>query len=300
MAELVPAGAWDTHIHVFDPDRFPYAAERSYTPKAAPISEYPVQIVGCRKIVIVQASIQGNSAAPLIDVLKKQHTECLNLTLRGLATLDLSKITDAELDALHDAGVRGVRFHKMAWGHGAQDVGMAILEDIEAAAKRLARIGWIIDIFCPLAAWAAMAEGLRNLDSRIRIVADHLGGSFPGDDESDNFQVLLQLVREKRIFVKLSAFERLYHGHAAGMNALEPIVKAIVDAGPDQVLFGTDWPHTGLGASRKGKSDERRLNEVEGFRDLSVGEHVRKLREWTPDDGTWVKLFVSNAERLFN
>ena len=300
MTELVPEGAWDTHIHVFDPEKFPYAPKRSYTPKAAQMSEYPTNVTGCRKIVIVHASMQGSSPAPLVASMKLQETELVDCTLRGLATIDPHNITDAELDTLHKQGVRGTRFHKMAWGHGAQSGGADIMKDIQAAADRIARLGWIIDVFCPVGVWAHMADFIRNLDPRIKVLADHFGGTFPGEEKSEDFQVFLQLVKEKRVSVKLSGFERLYHGHAGKMDVLEPIARAIIEAGPDQIVFGSDWPHTQLGEARKGKTDEQRLNEIEGFRDVPDEEHIRTLRRWIKDDSVWHKLFVINSEKMFN
>jgi predicted TIM-barrel fold metal-dependent hydrolase len=103
---LVPEGVWETHIHTFDPQRFSYAVPRSYTPKAAAIQYYPVSLAGCKNIVIVHAPIQGSSPAPLLDTLSKQKN-MPGIRLRGLATIDVNNITDAELDALHEARVRG-------------------------------------------------------------------------------------------------------------------------------------------------------------------------------------------------
>lgn len=295
---LVPKGAWDTHIHVFDPEKFPYATPRSYTPKAAPMAEYPSSVTGCTGVVVVHASMQGSSPAALVDTLNKQQV-MPGFKLRGLATIDVDNITDAELDALHAAGVRGARMHEMAWGHGEQKGGEQIIRKIQALANRLARLGWVIGVFCPLPAWAAMANMIRGLDPRVKMVADHFGSTFPGDEKTPEFQTFLALVREKRLFVKISGFERLYHGHAAGMDTLETTAKAIVEAGPDQIVFGTDWPHTQLGVTRKGKTDEQRLNDIEGFREVDDVAHIKKLREWIPDDETWQKLFVTNSERLF-
>ncbi|PYI01400.1 amidohydrolase 2 [Aspergillus sclerotiicarbonarius CBS 121057] len=298
MAELVPANAWDTHIHVFDPNTFPYAVPRSYTPKAAQMAEYPTAVTGCRNVVIVHASMQGVSPAPLVDTLSKQQ-QMPGYTLRGLATIDPYTITDDELDALHAAGVRGARLHEMAWGHGKQSGGSDIIKKLTALADRLARLEWAIGIFCPISAWAAMADTIRNLDPRIQMVADHFGGTFPGEENSPEFATFLGLIREKRVWVKVSGFERLYHGHASGMQAIEPIAKAVIAAGPDRIVFGTDWPHTQLGVTRKGKTDQQRLEEVEGFREVGDAEHIRTLREWIPDEETWQNLWVNNPARLF-
>ncbi|OAA55069.1 Amidohydrolase 2 [Niveomyces insectorum RCEF 264] len=300
----VPAGAWDTHIHVFDPDTFPYAVPRPYTPKPAQITEYPTSVTGCQNIVIVHASMQGKSPAPLVDTLNKQKTVSAlvqrGTKLRGLATIDIDNITDAELDALHAAGVRGARFHEMAWGHGHQTGASEIEAKIQALAGRLARLGWIIDVFCPLPAWAAMADMIRHrLDPRIKLVADHFGSTFPGDETTPAFQTLLELVREKRLFVKISGFERLYHGRPEGIEAVAPAAKALIAAGPDQIVFGSDWPHTELGVNRQGKTAEQRINEVEGFRTVDDAGHIRKLREWIADEETWHKFWVTNPGRLF-
>ncbi|KAI5920240.1 hypothetical protein F4810DRAFT_683973 [Camillea tinctor] len=294
----VPVGAWDTHIHVFDPEKFPYAVPRSYTPKAAQISEYPDVVIGCKSIVVVHASIQGSSPAPLLDTLKKQK-DIPGYKLRGLATIDVDTITDKELDDLHAAGVRGARMHEMAWGHGEQKGGAQIVKKVEALAQRIARLGWVVGIFCPLAAWAAMADVIRNLDPRVKMVADHFGSTFPGDEKTAEFQTLLSLVREKRLFVKISGFERLYHGDPAGIESLAVAAKALIEAGPDQIMFGSDWPHTQLGVTRKGKTEEQRLKDIEGFREVDDQGHIEKLREWIPDEETWQKFWVTNPARLF-
>lgn len=145
---LVPEGAWDTHTHVFDPDNFPYPKNRSYTPKAAQIHEYPSDKTGCTGVVVVHASVQGSSPAALVDTLNKAQE--VGLTLRGLMTVDVKNITDYELDELHGAGVRGARLHRMAWGHGAQSGGDSIADEVQAIANKLARLGWVIGIFCPI------------------------------------------------------------------------------------------------------------------------------------------------------
>lgn len=303
MAELVPPGAWDTHIHVFDPDNYAYVVPRSYTPKAAQMIEYPTSVTGCKNVVIVHASMQGSSPAALLDTLSKQHSvpQLNGYKLRGLATIDVNTITDSELDALHAAGVRGARLHEMSWGHGKQSDGDDIIKKVKALASRLARLEWAIGIFCPVSAWARMADIIRNeIDPRVKMVADHMGGTFPHEADSEDFKVFLDLVREKKVFVKVSGFERLYNGYDNGIESVAPIAKAIIKAGPDQIVFGTDWPHTQLGVTRKGKTDEQRLNDVEGFRTVDDTGHIRKLREWIQDEETWQKLWVKNPAALFN
>ncbi|KAJ9150976.1 2-pyrone-4,6-dicarboxylate lactonase [Coniochaeta hoffmannii] len=296
---LVPANAWDTHIHVFDPDNFPYSPKRSYTPKPALITEYPFSTTGCKNIVVVQATVQGHSPNPLLADLGNKSTQATNI--RGLCTIELSPETsDAELDTLHAAGVRGIRMSTMTWGHGTQAEAFEIAEKILAVAERVARLAWVVDVFTDVKTWAAMADLIRReLDMRVKLVADHCGGTYPGQEETEDFEKFLQLVREGFLFVKLSGFDRMYAGREGGMAAMEPIVKAIVEANPKRILYGSDWPHTQLGVSRKGKSDDQRLKDVEDFRDVDDEMHIRTLRGWIPDDETWQNLWVNNPKQVF-
>lgn len=241
---LVPADAWDTHIHVFDPDNFPYAPKRPYTPRPALITEYPFATTGCKNIVVVQATVQGHSPNPLLADLGNKSTPAA--TIRGLCTIDLSETSDAELDTLHAAGVRGIRMSTMTWGHGTQAEAFEIAEKILAVAERVARLAWVVDVFSDVQTWAAMGDLVRReLDMRVKLVADHCGGTYPGEEKSEHFEKFLQMVREGFLFVKLSGFDRLYPGHEGGMDAMEPIVKAIVEANPKRILYGSGmWPFT--------------------------------------------------------
>jgi predicted TIM-barrel fold metal-dependent hydrolase len=147
-----------------------------------------------------------------------------------------------------------------------------------------------------------MADMIRKMDPRIKMVADHFGGTFPGEENTPEFKTFIELVKEGRLNVKVSGFERLYHGYGTGregMKAIEPIVKAVLEAGPDQIMFGTDWPHTQLGVSRKGKTDQQRLDDVEEFRAVQDDVHIQVLREWITDDAVWHKMFVTNPRKIF-
>lgn len=55
----LPPASWDAHVHVFDPTRFPYAANRSYTPEPAPLSAL-LDASFAQNIMIVQASIEAS------------------------------------------------------------------------------------------------------------------------------------------------------------------------------------------------------------------------------------------------
>jgi 2-pyrone-4,6-dicarboxylate lactonase len=136
---VLPAGAVDAHCHVFGPGaRFPYAAERKYTPCDAP-KEKLWQLrdfLGLERNVIVQATCHGADNAALVDALLASNGRA-----RGVATVR-EGITDAELERLDRAGVRGVRFNfvKRLVDVTPRDVLMRI-------AHRIAPLGWHIVIY---------------------------------------------------------------------------------------------------------------------------------------------------------
>ena len=104
----LPAGSVDAHCHVFGPgDTFAYAPERKYTPCDASKAQLFAlrDQLGFARNVVVQATCHGADNAAMVDAL--QHSGGL---ARGVATVKRS-ISDDELDALHAAGVRGVRFN---------------------------------------------------------------------------------------------------------------------------------------------------------------------------------------------
>lgn len=292
----VPKGGWDTHVHVFDPQKWPYALKRRYTPASASLQEYPDHITGSTSLVIVHASMQGASPAPLVDALSRELS-LPGFTLRGLATLDLDSLTNDDLDKLHTAGIRGTRMHLMT--AAAPKSSEIVAKMVESAASRIARLGWVIDLFCPLEVWAGMTDTILNLDPRVHVVADHFGSAFPGDERKPEFEALLHLI-EERLYVKLAAAERIYHGNPCGIDSLGPIAKAIIEAGPERIMYGSDWPHTQMGEYRKGRTQEQKLTETEPFRDVPNAMHVEKLRAWISDEGTWRKFWIDNPKKVFS
>ncbi|KAF2100710.1 hypothetical protein NA57DRAFT_74308 [Rhizodiscina lignyota] len=282
------------------PDKFPYAIPRTYTPKAALITDYPNDVTGCKNIVIVHASMQGNSAEPLLGAISEEK-KLDGYKLRGLATVVPDTVTDDELNHLYAAGVRGARLHRMAWEAKSRPSSEPLIKEVDALAKRLSqdsRHEWIVDVFCDFRTWVDLAPTVRAYP-KIKFVADHFGGTFPGEEKLEEFGKFLDLVKEKRLWVKLSGFERLYNGIPEGIDSLTPLAKAIIEAGPTQIIFGSDWPHTQLGKGRTGMTEKQRLETVEGFREVPNAAHIQKLREWITDDTTWQKFWVENPSLLF-
>src|SRR5256885_12555379 len=118
-----PLNACDTHAHVFGPAaRFPYAADRSYTPPEAPVEKYVAMLdtLGFARGVLVQGSAHGRDNSAMLDALALHPRR-----LRGVAVADAS-ITIDELHRWHGLGVRGLRFNhffrdgKLHYGGGVR------------------------------------------------------------------------------------------------------------------------------------------------------------------------------------
>jgi len=234
----LPAGAVDAHCHVFGPGEvFPYSPDRKYTPCDAPAERLFAlrDYLGFSRNVIVQASCHGPDNRALVDALRKAGDKA-----RGVAVLDPS-VTDAELKALDEAGVRGTRFNFLP-----RLADEAPHEVYRAIAARVAKLGWHIVVYFE----AHDLERLRSLLTGFptRIVVDHLAVpdvSKPIDANPD-FDAFQQLMADHdNIWVKVTCPERISK-LGPPYDDFVPYGRALVDRFPDRVIWGTDWPHPNM------------------------------------------------------
>jgi predicted TIM-barrel fold metal-dependent hydrolase len=230
----VPPFACDAHCHVFGPAaRFPYSAVRRYTPEDKP-KEVLAQLharLGLGRAVIVQASCHGTDNRAMVDALRHDPAR-----YRGVAMID-DETPEAELRDMQDAGVRGIRFNFIKALGGAPD--MAILH---RAADRVRGMGWHMVMQLQGDGVTEMEPVIRAL--RMPVVIDHMGRVDPSlGTEGPAFQRLLALAREEWIWIKLSGIERMT---TSPFTAALPFARALREATPDRVLWGTDFPHPNL------------------------------------------------------
>lgn len=234
-----PAGAVDAHCHVFGPgDQFPFAPERKYTPCDASKDQlwHLRDFLGFTRNVIVQATCHGADNRALVDAL--EHSGGM---ARGVATVR-PDVTDDELDALHAAGVRGVRFNFVKRLVDTPPTG-----PLMEIAHRIKRLGWHIVIYFE----AADLEEYYNFFASLptEVVVDHMGRpdvSKPVD--GPDFALFLRLMQDNENFwCKVTCPERLtLSGGPPLYEDVIPFAKKVVDLFPDRVLWGTDWPHPNL------------------------------------------------------
>ncbi len=234
-----PAGAVDAHCHVFGPaDQFPYHPKRKYTPCDAPkeklfeLRDY----LGFSRNVIVQASCHGSDNSALVDALEASGDRA-----RGVSVLS-PEVTDHELRQLDNAGVRGVRFNFVK-----RLVDSTPREVFIDLADRVKPFDWHIVVYFESPDLADLKPFIESLARDQVVVVDHMGRPDVGlGPEGSEFKAFMSLLYQNtNIWTKVSCPERLTK-QAPDYSDVVPFAKALVEAFPTRVLWGTDWPHPNM------------------------------------------------------
>ena len=267
----VPPNAWDCHAHIFGPvEQYPFVPERSYTPPPVSIQSYQrmLKALGLDRAVIVQPSVYGTDNRCTHDAMAASGGRW-----RGIAVVDASTSTH-ELRRLHDAGFRGVRINLLFKG------GLA-MEILEQVARLIAPLGWHLQLLIDGRDLVELAPRLRRLP--VRFVIDHMGHmpaqlglAHPG------FTALLALVREGSCWVKLSGAYRI-SAQPFPYEDAAPIAKALVEAAPERMVWGSDWPHP---------SFQGAMPVDATLLDL--------LTSWVPESRTRQRILTTNPAELYD
>ena len=233
-----PPGAVDAHCHVFGPaEVFPYAPERKYTPCDAPKEKLfgLRDFLGLSRNVVVQATCHGADNRALVDALKAS-----NGLARGVATVR-SGVSNDELKALDEAGVRGVRFNFVK-----RLVDATPREAYRGIAEKIARLGWHVVVYFEAHELADLIPFLNSLPTTI--VVDHMGRPdlAKGVDHPDFRRFVDLMAANPRVWSKVACPERLSHSGPPNYDDFVPFAREIVRAFPDRALWGTDWPHPNM------------------------------------------------------
>jgi 2-pyrone-4,6-dicarboxylate lactonase len=241
----VPSGSVDAHCHVFGPGaQFPFAPERKYTPCDASRQQLFAlrDHLGFARNVIVQATCHGADNRAMVDACMASGGRA-----RGVATVRRG-VSELELHALHEAGVRGVRFNFVK-----RLVDFTPKEELLEIAHRIAPLGWHVVVYFEAVDLPELWDFFTALPTTV--VVDHMGRPdtrLPVD--GPQFALLEKLMREHHnVWSKVSCPERLsvtgpraLQGEQAAYRDVVPFARRIVETFPDRVLWGTDWPHPNL------------------------------------------------------
>ncbi|MES2533851.1 MAG: amidohydrolase family protein [Pseudomonadota bacterium] len=234
MSAAPIAAGWDCHAHLFGPyERFPLAADRSYTPPEAIESQYQALLdrLGLAHGVLVHPSAYGKDHSLLLTALAARPA------WRGVVVVQPGD--DLPLAGLHARGVRGARFsHRSA--AGANFAGSASFDDLRALAPALADAGLHAELWTDTRALQDIAPQILQLP--VPVVIDHMAGfDVTAGVDDPGFRALLELLASGKVWVKLCAYRNLLT--APDPEAGLAFQRAMIETRPDRLVWGSDWPH---------------------------------------------------------
>jgi len=282
----IPAGACDCHTHIHpDPAKFPFFAGRVYTPELASPEEMSAlhKALKMERVVIVTPSIYGpDNSATLFGMAAR------GATARGVAVID-DKTSEADLDAMGRAGIRGIRLNLATGGVNDPTVGRP---RFSAAVERIKARGWHVQLFTSLAMITAIKDLV--LASPVPVVFDHFGGAQAALGVGQpGFADLVELVKSGKAHVKISG---AYRASKLGPDFADatPLAQALIAANPDRIVWGTDWPHPDS-VTPPGKQ----ISDVTPLFQIDDGLLLNQLPVCTPDAAVRKKILVDNPARLY-
>ncbi|MBL0420684.1 amidohydrolase family protein [Ramlibacter sp. AW1] len=228
----LPPG-WDCHVHVFDGKAPSAGAHYHPLPRPLPEIEAIARAQGCGHLVLVQPSVYGTDNALMLQALRAAGGRH-----RGIVVLHGAE-TEAELDAMHAAGVRGIRFNLVSPVGSAMG---SVAMQLERLAPALHERGWHVQ-------WYARPADLRQLAAwqrgfRLTFVLDHLAGLTPAHADDPGAWDPLRELAEAGSWIKLSGWYRLQM--APPYDAVKPLVRRVAELFPGRMVWGSDWPHTSM------------------------------------------------------
>ena len=264
-----PVGAVDTHMHIYH-HRYPTAQTAVVTPTDAVVSDYLAmrKRIGVDRTVVVQPSAYGLDNTCTLDAIAE-----IGPSARGIAVCN-EKTSDAELERLHTAGIRGLRFFMLKGGAVGWD-------SLETMSARIAPLGWHIVLQLDGRDYPKYEAMIDRLPSAV--VLDHTGKFLePVPLDHPGFQALTRLLKNRKKYLKLAAPYETSKVGPPFYDDVGRLAKALVPAVPDQVVWASNWPHPSS-----------------GFVGPDDADMLDLLRDWVPDEATRRQVLVDNPVRLY-
>lgn len=264
----LPAGACDCHHHVYD-HRYPAHPSATLLPADASLADYRLlqRRLGLQRHVIVQPSTYGTDNRLLVDTLRSAGPQA-----RGVAVVG-SEVSEVELQQLHDAGVRGVRFNLSFLVGVSADM-------MRPLSRRLAERGWHLQVNGTADLLLAHQALLSQL--ACPLVIDHMGQlPQPAGLKHPAYPVYQRWLEGGRTWFKLSG---AYLGSQRTDYAdVGLVAQALVRQAPERLVWGSDWPHPTKKADAK-PDDSALLN---------------LLPQWAPTAKLQQAILVDNPAVLY-
>ncbi len=271
-----PPLACDCHAHICGPQAtYGYIPERIYSPPDAllPAYRHLLSTLGCSRAVLVQPSFHGTDNRAMLAAMAQAGD-----AFRGVAVL-ADDASEREIAALHAAGVRGARLNIVDVKTGK---GELPLDRIARLADRIKPFGWHIELLMHVDEFPELDRMLAPLP--VDCVFGHLGYVRAEKGvEAAGFQALLRLMRAGRAWVKLTGPYRISAGPLPHADT-HAFAHALVEAAPDRLVWGSDWPHVKAEWTIPMPND---------------GDLADLLTLWVADADTCRRVLVDNPARLY-
>ncbi len=282
----IPPHACDCHTHSYgDPKQFPLSPQHVNTPEGTLPEEMTAlhRALHIERVVIVTPSAYGTDNSSTLFGMKARGAAA-----RGIAVVN-DKTPDAEFDSLTRAGFRGARI--ISGFSGPSDpAGIRAL--YQASMDRFRHYNWMIELYTNLPAISAIKDLVHA--SPVPTVFDHFGGVEASRGlQQPGFSDLLELLKSGSAYVKISAPYRS-STQAPEYSDAAPFAKAFIEANPDRVLWGTDWPHPD-----STPYPGRKPSDIMPLYKIDDGLLLNHLPQWAPDPAIRKKILVDSPARLY-
>ncbi|MBV9190347.1 MAG: amidohydrolase family protein [Betaproteobacteria bacterium] len=267
-----PPLACDAHCHIFGPAaKFPFAPDASYHPPDSPFEALQKlhKILGIERAVIVHASCHGSDMRVTLDGIARSKGK-----YRGTAIIDES-FGELEFQRMNDGGIRGVRFNFVQHLGGRPDIAF-----FQRIVGRIKEMGWHLILHLDAGDLVEFDAVFKKIP--VPMVIDHMGRVKAAEGlEQPAFKVLLEWMRNDKFWVKVCGAERVSSEGPPFTDAV-PFARKLIEAAPDRILWGTDWPHPNVGKHMPNDGDL-----VDLFPQIAPTAELQK------------KILVDNPARLY-
>jgi len=229
-------------------------------------------VLGIDRCVLTQPSVYGTDNRAMMDAIATAPER-----YRAIVAVE-ADVTDRMLEDWHEAGARGVRFNFVDKGGMPFDN----FEQVIEFSKRLIPFGWHIELLVHVNKFPKLRESISRLHTDV--VFGHLGYMKTSNSiDNPGFRELLSLLRGGRCWAKLTGAYRISANSTPPYDDVVPVAQALIEAAPDQLVWGSDWPHPWHYADMP-----------------NDGYLLDQIKNWTDDANIIEKILVDNPARLYD
>ena len=266
-----PAGMVDTAIHIYEA-KYPIVPTATFKPPVASVADYQkvCERVGIARTIVVQPTAYGTDNRCTLEAIEKIGPE----RTRGVAVVD-PLVTDAELDRLTKAGIRGIRYFMMPGGVLSWD-------DVDKLAPRVTAFGWTLNLQLDGRTFPEYEERVKRWPGTL--VIDHTGKFLePVPVDHPGVKTIQRLLENGRTYLKLAGPYETSKKGPPYYDDVGALAKTFVKTAPERMMWASNWPMPNPPGGIK--PDDAAMLDI--------------MLDWVPDEKIRNKVLVDNPARLY-